>query len=67
MTLMVVPNKLILMGWVILWVLKVILLVMFIEYLGIFTFKLLVEEHLVVFLLLKFVPGKLVSDECLVF
>jgi hypothetical protein len=64
---MVVPNKLILMGWVILSVLKVILLVMFIEYLGIFTFKLLVEEYLVVFLLLKFVPGKLISDERLVF
>jgi hypothetical protein len=64
---MVVPNKLILMGWVILRVLKVILLVMFIEYLGIFAFKLLVKEHLVVFLLLKFVPGKLISDERLVF
>jgi hypothetical protein len=64
---MVVPNKLILMGWVILCVLKVILLAMFIEYLGIFAFKLLVKEYLVVFLLLKFVPGKLISDERLVF
>jgi len=64
---MVVPNKLILMGWVTLGVLKVILLVMFIKYLGIFAFKLLVKEYLVVFLLLKFVPGKLISDERLVF
>jgi hypothetical protein len=55
------------MGWVILCVLKVILLVMFIEYLGIFAFKLLVKEYLVVFLLLKFVPGKLIPDERLVF